>query len=699
MRREIMSFAQRLIGPMLLLVSLAAYSSGCGGGPKKAASDCAPGETQLCDCPGSSTGLQACNGNGQYGTCACSNEPDLGTSPDTAAVEDAGQEDLRAVDLGCEPEGAFLGCASAEAVWLCSEDGSRSMVDCAAGEICGTARCEATFCTPGEARCDGVERQVCDEAGAVFVSMETCPASCEAGACTCSAFPEDDCPVGQNCYGSAELSCQPFNPVAGVGDSCAEHQDCNGGQACVESAPGSFQCLQRCDATLDNPCSGEEACLSVPGDPSVSVCRSVSCDYQGVSSGVCGEALRETDGTCAQPPDYEPVESSCDGRDNDCDGEVDEASCIKVRPVGPQIHVAVDQSTGHFYLAGSTSQNLAGLINAGQADAWVQRYDPAGNLLWTQLYGGAGTEIVNDLVLGPAASAILVGASRVSNAAQSEVFIAKFLPSGQLSWDTELAGPDDDRALQIAADPLTGEMFITGYTYGDLGGVVNPAPADNGFLSKFDGNGVHQWTRLNALAHPYWLGEALLLDTTNTRVYVAGSNGHIAAHGTANGDVLWHEQIATNSVLHLRGLALAAGGDVVATGFVEGDVDAEVNAGGRDIVVARYTNGGTLQWVRLLGTVVHDFGVDVAVDSTSDTIWVVGGTTGDLAGYLNPVNRGGFVAGWSGNGTLLDVDVRADAFAIDVFSCDLLQSSGSLFVSGYASDGGTGGGYGFVFQR
>jgi len=67
----------------------------------------------------------------------------------------------------------------------------------------------------------------------------------------------------------------------------------------------------RCD-DLDNDCDGtvDEHC---------------PCAHNGVGAGVCGDAEIDPDtGECTEPNAYESEESSCDKRDNDCDGTVDE---------------------------------------------------------------------------------------------------------------------------------------------------------------------------------------------------------------------------------------------------------------------------------------------------------------------------------------------------------------------------------------
>ncbi|MFB6263149.1 MAG: plastocyanin/azurin family copper-binding protein, partial [Bradymonadaceae bacterium] len=72
--------------------------------------------------------------------------------------------------------------------------------------------------------------------------------------------------------------------------------------------------------TRDNDCDGatDEGC---------------PCDYKGKIDGVCGNATRDSGGTCQRPGQFEPTETTCDGKDNDCDGSTDEPSkCTQQKP-------------------------------------------------------------------------------------------------------------------------------------------------------------------------------------------------------------------------------------------------------------------------------------------------------------------------------------------------------------------------------
>ncbi len=136
------------------------------------------------------------------------------------------------------------------------------------------------------------------------------------------------------CLGSAAWACvYPADHEPDGETMCDGHDnDCDGEtdeglvNACGACAPPA---LDVCDG-FDNDCDGatdEDA--GGPADPAPSLCASEVAQWGGWLQGVCGEA-RETCGgaagwTCSQAADVEPgVETLCDERDNDCDGQTDE---------------------------------------------------------------------------------------------------------------------------------------------------------------------------------------------------------------------------------------------------------------------------------------------------------------------------------------------------------------------------------------
>ena len=81
-------------------------------------------------------------------------------------------------------------------------------------------------------------------------------------------------------------------------------------------APAGYQSNERICDGQDNDCDGgtDEGC---------------KCPFKGLKTGVCAATFRVEDGSCGSPTSYEMKEDNCDGRDNDCDGLIDEdcSSC------------------------------------------------------------------------------------------------------------------------------------------------------------------------------------------------------------------------------------------------------------------------------------------------------------------------------------------------------------------------------------
>jgi hypothetical protein len=155
--------------------------------------------------------------------------------------------------------------------------------------------------------------------------------------------------------------------------------------------------------------------------------------------------------------------------------------------------VSSDGSNG-VYVVGSTTGDL-GATNAGGFDAFVRKYDAAGNVQWTQQFGTAGNDIAQAVSANKAGSVFVVGntsgALGGANAGLSDAFVSKFNAAGTLQWIKQFGTASNDYAYGAAAD-AHGNVFVVGYTQGSLGG-TNAGNYD-AFLTEFNGAGQQMWT-------------------------------------------------------------------------------------------------------------------------------------------------------------------------------------------------------------
>src|SRR5690606_12766226 len=89
----------------------------------------------------------------------------------------------------------------------------------------------------------------------------------------------------------------------------------------------------------------------------------------------------------------------------------------------------------------------------GEQDGFIAKFDMDGNLLWSTFYGGDGVDYIHDVVVTTETDVVIYGYSESTtdiaseNAYQSEyagqgdAFIARFSPTGERIWSTYYGGP------------------------------------------------------------------------------------------------------------------------------------------------------------------------------------------------------------------------------------------------------------------
>src|SRR6185295_13198176 len=149
---------------------------------------------------------------------------------------------------------------------------------------------------------------------------------------------------------------------------------------------------------------------------------------------------------------------------------------------------AVDPS-GFVYLGGSTAGSLYG-PSSGSSDIFLNRYDTSGSLLWSRQFGTSASEGCSAIAVDGAGNAYLCGSTDGSlggpNAGSNDAFVAKYDSAGNQVWARQLGTSGTDLCNGVALDTF-GNLYISGYTAGDLAN-TNAGEVDL-FLSKFDNAG------------------------------------------------------------------------------------------------------------------------------------------------------------------------------------------------------------------
>ncbi|MFO0913441.1 MAG: SBBP repeat-containing protein [Pirellulales bacterium] len=252
---------------------------------------------------------------------------------------------------------------------------------------------------------------------------------------------------------------------------------------------------------------------------------------------------------------------------------------------------ASTDGSGNTYLVGTTSGSL-GEPNSGISDAFVRKYDSAGNLQWTRQFGTDtydwGESVFADHLGSVYVTGATAGALDGTNAGNQDVFVRKYDSAGNLEWTRQFGSSDTDNGSHTSVDAL-GNLYISGTTFSSFGG-TNAGRTD-AFLTKY----------------------------------------------SAAGDVNWIRQFGTDTYDVGGGVITDNYGHVLVTGYTSGSLDGE-NIGHTDVYVRRYSDAGDLQWSHQFGTNARDeiqpYGSSISSDELGN-IYVSGQTNGVLSGQFS----------------------------------------------------------------
>ena len=159
--------------------------------------------------------------------------------------------------------------------------------------------------------------------------------------------------------------------------------------------------------------------------------------------------------------------------------------------------IATDDS-GNIYLTGRTYGEFDGLVNTGEYDVFVSKFDAQGNKLWTQQFGTPGDDISRAIATDSDGNTFLTGVIVQSDPKQDgdenpgdDAFISKLSPEGTVLWTHPFGTPAGDGGHSITLD-INNNAYIVGRTSGAFDGHANQGDFDI-FVSKFTNDGKQVW--------------------------------------------------------------------------------------------------------------------------------------------------------------------------------------------------------------
>ncbi|MCA9720472.1 MAG: hypothetical protein KC468_37765, partial [Myxococcales bacterium] len=345
-----------------------------------------------------------------------------------------------------------------------------------------------------------------------------------------------------------------------------------------------------------------------PETEGVGACASgtQTCEADGMSWGPCEDEVLPAAESCALPGDED-----CDGEALACSGDA-----LWARGYGSWLHQFARSITSDangelgllVKLEGGVATidfgggELGGEGNASARHAALARLDGDAGHLWSQSFmfsahlGDARSvrfdAAGNVYLAGSYNGGVDFGAEGLYGGPETDVYLAKFDPGGTNLWARDYGddGAQSLRALEVNPD---GDAILCG-----------------SFEVEIDFDGPP------------------LFATGTYDVFLAAIDG--------DGGHLWSKRFGDSALQYCQGLGVDAIGGVTIAVETHGDIkfgpETLVNAGGSDLALARFDQGGAHEWSRIVG------------NSASQVLWhAAGGADGSMVvtGYtIGPTDFG-----------------------------------------------------------
>jgi hypothetical protein len=290
---------------------------------------------------------------------------------------------------------------------------------------------------------------------------------------------------------------------------------------------------------------------------------------------------------------------------------------------------------------------------------------------------------------------------------------------GNKIWSTYYGGPSNEVnpvGGPLVATDLSGNVFLTGYTYSssgissggfqnNFGGLVD------GYLVKFNSSGNRLWaTYFGGSNADYVYG---LITDISGNVYVSGktastssvsSSGHQNAFGggtfdaflikfDTNGNRIWATYYGGTGDEVGNSISVDINGNVYLTGMTESS--SNISSGGfqnslnglRDAFLVKFNSSGTRLWATYYGGSSVESGNATALD-TYGNVYLAGSTNSSsnisLGGFQNAIggSTDAFLAKFDSNGNRIWASYYG-GINIDIANCMLCSQTGNIYIAGY----------------
>lgn len=332
---------------------------------------------------------------------------------------------------------------------------------------------------------------------------------------------------------------------------------------------------------------------------------------------------------------------------------------------------------------------VTGRSNNGSDDDYLTiKYNSStGNEMWRKLFDRTHHDRATDIAIDPSTGKIFV-TGRSNNGTNYDYATLCYNTSGVEQWQAIFDYVDDDRATNIALDG-SGNVYVAGQSDADASTVTINY---NFLLVKYNSSGVQQFAQSwDGTAGDDDIPSNLIVDASGNSTITGNSdsdagvaiNNKIAAvRFNAGGVMQWAKTstIAGSSSLSTSS-AMDASGNIIVAGYAE-------SIPNRDACVVKWNNAGVEQWTSTFNGIGDngDNAHAIIRDNLNNTI-VAGYTTSfdqDRNFLIMKISAGGtpvWTRSYNGTSTKQSTD---DALSVAV------DASNNIYAAGFLKNSGTG---------
>lgn len=259
------------------------------------------------------------------------------------------------------------------------------------------------------------------------------------------------------------------------------------------------------------------------------------------------------------------------------------------------------------------------------------------------------TDINENIILTGMSSGPLHGETNIGG---DDIFIIKYDNNSERVWTKLFGSPHNDSPYDVAIDN-NGNIYLTGKAFQGFEG-NSEIGIDDIIILKVNASGQKQWAKQLGVTGKNSIGSGIIIDSNN--LFITGyTNGELGSNPDQNGSVdiiiakydtdgnqIWIKQYGTEFDDYSTKFSIDNLGNLYIVGYTTGAFGGCTNQGGNDVLILKIDNNGNLIWAKQFGTSEEDYAKSIKIDN-SNVFYITGYTYGNLDGNQNQGNSDQFI--------------------------------------------------------